>query len=102
MTPAERAKWAVDLRRVRPSQLVGWRGFATGAGHVSPYRAFVRAHCRSRPKDEQIAELLIGDVFLDALLDETLTVSVLYDAPETVDGLKTSSQQTLRPHRGAG
>ncbi|MBS7539742.1 hypothetical protein [Ancylobacter lacus] len=66
--PAERRQMAHDLRCANPRRLVTWRGFTVAGRHVNPYRDFAHAVQAGRPRDQQIAELLIGDIFADALL----------------------------------
>lgn len=78
-------------RRARPTALFGWLGWSIAGRHVNPYLPFVESYARGRSPEERIANLLIGDLFTDALLHVDLKVYP--------DGLDAKPPTWIRPHR---
>lgn len=82
-----RARLAQQIRAVNPRRLAHWSGYNVAGALVNPYAHYADRLHGSVPRSDQIAELLIGDVFADALLHPELKVS-------TKDGC------IYWPHRG--
>lgn len=90
-TDARRASYASDLRRVNPRRLAEWKGcpIRGGGGNVHPYQDYVRSYFLSAGRDVQIANLLIGDLFVEVLFDDDIRITDL------------ATGDTWWPHRAA-
>lgn len=74
MSLAGRLRMAAELRAVNPSRLATWDGWSMHGAVINPYGDFRRAHLRGEPRDVKLAELLIGDLVVDVLVDDELII----------------------------
>lgn len=70
-----RARLAAQVRRCQPDRLVDWQGWEVQGAFVNPYVGYGDARYAKQPREVLICELLVGDLFTDALLHPSCRVS---------------------------
>ena len=85
-TGHSRARLASQVRKVNPRRLAEWDGWNVKGRQVNPYRDYVIALLNRDPREKQIAELLVGDTFVDALLHPSMTAAEWCVRPDGSEG----------------
>jgi hypothetical protein len=83
-----RERLARHVRAVNPRRLADWNGWSIAGTLVNPYFDYSNAYHQKMPRAVQIADLLVGDVFVDTLLHPELKVASREDG------------SIIWPHRG--